>query len=477
VTSLKLIAVGSSTGLKVAAVLGLFAALSGGSGPASAKVSDAKLADDLEALLGSDARAFGAACKRAESSRDRRYAAPLVELLRFPLGQEKAAVVAALGAIAGPAAGIGRGEPWHDGFTWLGAQKDPKLPPGFTDWKGRLLAARVDPAMRRFFVPGAVSRIPIERIQWGGVKKDGIPALDRPELIAAAEASYLTPEDRVFGVEIGGDARAYPLRILDWHEMANDVVGDTPVSLAYCTLCGAGVLYATKAGDRTFTFGSSGLLYESNKLMYDRQTETLWNQLTGEPVTGALAGSGLRLERLPIVVTTWAKWQKDHPATRVLSPRTGFARDYTPGKPYGPYFASPDLMFPSLGASPRMAPKTQVFALLLGGAPKAYPLAELPKPGVISDRVGGSSGGVPVVLVIDETGAVRAYERKDRTFGPVLRAALGSSFLADQEGHAWKLGEDALTGPEGRRLARLPGHEAYWFGWSSFYPATEVWSP
>ncbi|HXU31524.1 MAG TPA: DUF3179 domain-containing protein [Thermoanaerobaculia bacterium] len=461
--------------LKVTAALGLFAALLAGAGPAGAKVSDAKLAADLEALLGSDARAFRAACARAESSRDPRYAAPLVELLRFPLGPQKAAVVEALGAIAGLAAGIGRGEPWHDGFTWLGAQKDPKLPAGFTAWKGRLLAARVDPALRRFFDPGAVSRIPIERIQWGGVKKDGIPALDRPELIAAAEATYLTPEDRVFGVEIHGDTRAYPLRILDWHEMANDVVGDTPVSLAYCTLCGAGVLYSTKAGARTFTFGSSGLLYESNKLMYDRQTETLWNQLTGEPVAGPLAGSGLRLERLPIVVTSWAKWKKNHPATKVLSPRTGFDRDYTPGKPYGPYFASPDLMFPSLGASPRMAPKTQVFALLLGGVAKAYPLAELPKPGVISDQVGGSDG-VPVVLVIDETGAVRAYRREDRTFGPVLRAALGASFLADQEGHAWKLAEDGLSNPSGRRLARLPGHETYWFGWSSFYPATEVWS-
>ncbi len=457
-----------------AVVAGCVAVLIAAAAPAGAKVSDAKLAADLKAFLGSDAKAFRAACKRAEDSRDPRYAAPLIELLRFPLGEEKDAVVAALGVIAGPEAGIGRAEAWHDGFAWLGAQKDPKLPPGFTDWKGRLLAARVDPAMRRFFDPQAKSRIPIERIQWGGVKKDGIPALDKPELIAAADASYLAPEDRVFGVEIGGEARAYPLRILDWHEMANDVVGDRPVSLAYCTLCGAGVLYSGKAGGRTFTFGSSGLLYESNKLMYDRETWTLWNQLTGEPVAGALAGSGLNLERLPVVVTTWAKWKKSHPATRVLSPRTGFDRDYTPGKPYGSYFASPDLMFPSLGASPRMAPKTQIFALLIGGVAKAYPLAELPKPGVISDQVGGAE--VPVVLAIDETGAVRAYERKDRVFGPVFRQALGASFLADQNGRAWKLTEDALTGPEGRRLARLPGHQAYWFGWSSFYPATEVWS-
>ncbi len=461
-----------------AVVFALLVALIAGAGPAAAKVSDAKLAADLEALGGLDARAFRAACQRAERSRDRRYAAPLVELLRFPLGEARAEVIAALTAIAGGSAqraisaGQGWGAAWHEWFAWLGAQKDPQLPSGFTDWKGRLLAARVDPAMRRFFLSGTPSRIPVERIQWGGVKKDGIPALDQPELIAAAEASYLTPEDRVFGVEIAGDARAYPLRVLDWHEMANDVVGNTPVSLANCTLCGAGVLYATKAGGRTFTFGSSGLLYLSNKLMYDRQTETLWNQLTGEPVSGALAHSGLRLERLPIVVTTWAKWRKDHPATRVLSPRTGFARDYTPGQPYGEYFASPDLMFPSSSARPERAPKTKVFALLLSGAAKAYPLADLPKPGAISDQL----GGVPVVLAIDETGAVRAYRREDRTFGPVLRPALGASFLADQDGRAWKVAEDALTGPEGRRLERLAGHEAYWFGWSSFYPTTEVWS-
>ena len=446
--------------------------------PAGAKVSDAKLAADLKALLGTEAKAFRAACKRAESSRDPRYAAPLIELLRFPLGEEKERVVAALsalgvfdGSVATPA-GVEPGEPWHDAFAWLGARKDPQLPPGFVDWKGRLFAARVDPAMRRFFEPQPKSRIPVERIQWGGVKKDGIPALDRPELIAAADASYLTPEDRVFGVSVGGETRAYPLRILDWHEMANDVVGDVPVSLAYCTLCGAGVLYSGKAGGRTFTFGSSGLLYESNKLMYDRQTLSLWNQLTGEPVSGPLATSGLKLERLPVVVTTWGKWKKDHPETRVLSPRTGFARDYTPGRPYGAYFESPGLMFPALGASARLAPKAQVFALALGGVAKAYPLADLPKPGAVSDRV----GDVAVVLAIDETGAVRAYERKDREFGPVLRPALGSTFLAEGNGRAWKLTEDALTGPEGRRLERLPGHLAYWFGWSSFYPATEVWS-
>ena len=130
----------------------------------------------------------------------------------------------------------------------------------------------------------------MEEIAWGGVLVDGIPALDNPRMTTASAASYLNPDDPVFGVEINGDARAYPLRIANWHEMVNDVVGGVPVSLAYCTLCGSGILFDGRVAGRAepFTFGSSGLLYRSNKLMYDRQTDSLWEQLAGHPVTGSL---------------------------------------------------------------------------------------------------------------------------------------------------------------------------------------------
>src|SRR6185369_7988742 len=133
----------------------------------------------------------------------------------------------------------------------------------------------------------------------------------------------LSGSERVFGVSVKGEARAYPLRILDWHEMVNDVVGGEPVTLSYCTLCGSGVLYATRGADGSArTFGTSGLLYRSNKLMVDRQTRTLWSNLTGEAVLGPLAagpGGPARLALLPVVVTTWQEWRARHPATTVLA--------------------------------------------------------------------------------------------------------------------------------------------------------------
>ena len=128
----------------------------------------------------------------------------------------------------------------------------------------------------------------------------------------------------IYGISLNGDDRAYPLRIMDWHEMANDIVGGVPVSLAYCTLCGAGIAFDGRvpAGDSsestTYTFGSSGFLYRSNKLMYDRQSRTLWNQFTGQPVLGPLADEDISLELLPVVLTTWKDWVDQHPDTQVL---------------------------------------------------------------------------------------------------------------------------------------------------------------
>ena len=161
----------------------------------------------------------------------------------------------------------------------------------------------------------------MEEIAWGGVLVDGIPALDNPRMTTASAASYLNPDDPVFGVEINGDARAYPLRIANWHEMVNDVVGGVPVSLAYCTLCGSGILFDGRVAGRAepFTFGSSGLLYRSNKLMYDRQTDSLWEQFAGHPVTGKLTGSKIELKLLLLVLTArhFAEAAKHVPGERI----------------------------------------------------------------------------------------------------------------------------------------------------------------
>ncbi|MHC4104659.1 MAG: DUF3179 domain-containing (seleno)protein, partial [Planctomycetota bacterium] len=183
--------------------------------------------------------------------------------------------IAALESLSGQSFG----DNWHSWIEWYG-MSDLEPPPQFTGWKGKLLG-RIDPGFEEFLQDDLPVSIRVEEIQWGGVRVDGIPALDNPSMIPAEDADYLEPREPVFGISINGDSRAYPLCILDWHEMANDVVGGVPISLAYCTLCGAGIAYDGRASDgNIYTFGSSGFLFRSNKLMYDRQTRTLWNQLT-----------------------------------------------------------------------------------------------------------------------------------------------------------------------------------------------------
>ena len=270
---------------------------------------------------------------------------------------------------------------WFDWMLWQ--QQNPKVEPHESILELKSLAFyAIDPNFKRFFSPDKEFDIRPEEIVWGGVRVDGIPALDNPKHITATDATYLHDDDEVFGVEINGDARAYPLRIMGWHEMFNDVIGGVPVSLAYCTLCNAGILFEGDYDGRVelgikepFTFGSSGFLYQSNKLMYDRQTDSLWNQFTGEPVSGALRDSGIKLKIRPVVITSWGKWKEKHPGTKALDLDTGFRRNYGSGVVYNDYFASPNLMFPALGDQSRtLQEKEQIFGLRLEGGTKAWPL-------------------------------------------------------------------------------------------------------
>jgi hypothetical protein len=269
--------------------------------------------------------------------------------------------------------------------------------------------------------------------------------------------------------------------------MANDVVGGVPVALSYCTLCGAAIPFLSQRSDGSqYTFGSSGLLYRSNKLMYDRQTNTLWNQLTGEPVMGELAGSDIRLEYAPIVLTTWKAWRSDHPDTLVLDINTGYYRLYVVGVPYGDYFASEDLMFPVWQRSDLLEEKTQIYALNINGIPKAYPISVLVSEGVINDVIGttpvvliAGSDSVTINGISARTGPVsysagaevRAYDRGEWVF----HSAPQSGEVLDSEGRQWQITEEALIGPDGEAAPRLPGHLAYWFGWFSFFPQTLVY--
>jgi Protein of unknown function (DUF3179) len=220
---------------------------------------------------------------------------------------------------------------------------------------------------------------------------------------------------------------------------------------------------------RTFVFGSSGFLFRSNKLMHDQQTKSLWHHMRGEPVVGALADSGIRLTPRPVVTTTWREWVRRHPRTVVLDIDTGHVRDYTPGRPYGAYYASPDTMFPVFPRSARLATKEVVFVLRLDPARKVYPLGVFDREPVVNDDVGASA----VVLVgRSATRTVRAYERGDRRF----QAGSGPADLIEEGTDTrWRIEEEALVSAAGARLARLAGHLAFWFGWFAFHPDTPVY--
>lgn len=526
------------------------------------------------------------------------YIAPLLDASYFLRGNE--AMNIALDAVA-KLSGETRGQSWEAYYVWA-SENDIELPPYYDEFKGLLMSVFIDPEFARFFAPGSQASANVNMLEavWGGVRVDGIPSLvNSPQITpqqAAAEGdvleqycrgddcSYPAVDELVFGVALDGDARAYPLRILNWHEMFNDVIGHTPlldapngeqlcnfragiefrararsgddfiwiggtspdcadegwiaveaaqwrdgdgewdnirdllpdvaaeeepmsvevgyrgsvagrpVMLAYCTLCGSGILYdvtipelsytdlegnEVNLGETVLEFGSTGMLMRSNKLMYDRTTDTVWNALTGVPAFGPLANSDLELDLLPVVVTDWGTWLEEHPHTSVLSLETGVRRDYTNGAAYENYFNDSDfVMFPVWQQDQERAEvKEMVFGLRLGGEQKAYLLDALIAETVTNDTFAGQdlvivSRATPDRDFFEPGGAaVRAYASNGSTFN----ATDSENELVDDEGTLWTVTEDALISEDGDELERVAGHLAFWFGWFSFYPDTQFY--
>lgn len=285
------------------------------------------------------------------------------------------------------------------------------------------------PTMNGFRVGDA--SIPLDQIRHGGPPRDGIPSIDAPRFVPAHEAGFLKPADRVLGVARGAIARAYPIAILNWHEVVNDDFDGERVAVTFCPLCGTGMAFDARVNGQALVFGVSGLLYNSDVLLYDRQTESLWSQIMAEAVTGPMQGT--RLEFLPTAHTTWAEWRERHPHSEVLSPDTGFRRDY--GRdPYADYVDSEDLMFPVRFRDERFHPKEQVIGVSVDGSHKAYPFSRLARAGsgLIEDEIAG--------------------QRIRIEFDPQARTG-------------------RVTDAEGREL---PSLIAFWFAWVAFHPETAV---
>lgn len=433
--------------------------------------------DLLRQLVDGDRRERRDAAERLAEADDPSLVPGLVDALFYIPATERRPALKALRTLSGEDPGRG----YLEWVELVGRRDDIDPAPGYLDWKRELLS-RIDERYGAVLYPGAPSRIRLQEVVSGGVAFEGIPALDDPPHVPAREAKRLRDREQVFGIVLGGEARAYPLRYLSWHEMTNDVLGGEPFVLSYCTLCGSGIAWSARAPDGGTappeggvvrrTFGTSGLLYRSNKLMVDRQSYTLWSNLTGEPVVGRLARSPIRLEMLPMTLTTWGDWKRQHPRTSVvyLDRRHGARWGYT----YEPGLADrarAGVEFPVWQQSDRLARDAEIYGLRVGEAAKAYPLEALHADELIHDRLGDTD----LVLVVGDDGrTVRAFRAGGRRF----RATAEAGHLQDDERNRWRIAEHALEPPEGsplEPLPRIPGHRAFWFGWYGFFPHTEVY--
>ena len=352
-------------------------------------------------------------------------------------------------------------------FEWVW-QQEFDLHPQYADFKAALYS-RIDPVFQRYFDSRYAATIRLDEIRWGNVTQDGIPPLRGPRMISSARADYLADTDVVFGIEINGHARAYPKRILGWHELVVDDVDGIQVAGVYCTLCGSMIAYKADHDGIRHELGTSGFLYRSNKLMFDRATQSLWSTLQGRPVVGPLVGRDIELERLGVVTTTWGEWKRRHPLSHVLALPTDFRRNYTEGAAYREYFASDDLMFRVPTRDSRLRNKDPVLAVRLPGQstePLAISVDFLLTRPIYHDRV----GSVDLVVLTDPSGASRVYASSDVRFTRYD----GRAKVLDDRGHAWTMTEQRLTSEHGQQLARLPVHRAFWFGWHAAFPDTRL---
>ncbi len=272
--------------------------------------------------------------------------------------------------------------------------------------------------------------VPLKELRSGGPPKDGIPAILNPIFVQAKMASFLHDEDRVLGLSDGNQAKAYPVKILNRHEIVNDMIGGKPALVTYCPLCGTGIAFTPVVNGRPVTFGVSGLLYQSDLVMYDHQTESLWSQISMEAIAGPMTGK--KLKHIFLAHTTWGEWQAAHPTTLVLSTNTGHLLNYD-RDPYLGYAQRADLMFDTNHFDPSYHPKEWVLGLEVNGIFKAYPFAELKKvKSPLTDQVNGRT--------------VRIH------FNPRAQSA-------------------SITNAAGRPL---PSMMAFWFAWYAFHPDTQV---
>jgi hypothetical protein len=323
----------------------------------------------------------------------------------------------------------------------------------------------------------------------GGPPRDGIPSIDNPQFITPSEASaWLEGNEPVIALEINGDARAYPLQILTWHEITNDIVGGVPAVITFCPLCNSALVFDRRVDGEVFEFGVSGLLRNSDLIMYDRTSETLWQQFTGDAIIGDLAGR--RLKFLPSSLVSFDDFRAAHPDGLVLSRETGFPRRQSL------YGLNPYTGYDAVGQNPflfrgptdgRLPAMERVVTIALDEVDVAYPLSILSEIGVINDRQGeqdlvvfhtnGTSSALEAEIIADgaDVGATGAFDpnldRQKLTF-----RVEGENIIDEETGSTWNILGQATAGPlVGKELTPIVHGDHFWFSWAAFRPDTIIY--
>lgn len=359
-------------------------------------------------------------------------------------------------------------------------------------------AARVAPILVLALLPfGAAAQawrtdfsrrtVPLDEILPGGPPKDGIPAIDRPRFESLGQtARWLGEREPVAVVVVGDEARTYPLQILIWHEIVNDVVAGKPVAVTYCPLCNTALAFDRRLDGAVLDFGTTGRLRYSDLVMYDRQTESWWQQATGEAIVGMYAGRRLRF--IPAPVMSWRDFRDAYPEGRVLSRNTGYARPYG-RNPYAGYDSrsEPIMGFFRGRGDARLPAFERVVAVDWDGNSAAYALSLLRRTRLVNDDV----GSVPIVVfwvpgtasALDapeiargrDVAATAVFDR--RLDGRILsfEAMPDGRFRDWETGTTWDLSGRGASGPlAGHRLAALPHGNHFWFAWAAFRPEAKL---
>ncbi len=327
-----------------------------------------------------------------------------------------------------------------------------------------------DTEMKILVTNGQKHLVPLNKIVGGGPPPDGIPSIDDPKFSTALDADFVSDSDLVIGLNIDGDIRAYPLFILVWHEIVNDVVGGLPVSVTYCPLCFTNQVFERVLDGVEVEFGTSGKLYNSNLVMYDRLTGTYWSQALGTAIKGELTGQQLRI--VPFDVMSWGDWKVLYPDTLVLTTDTGHLRSYGVD-PYGNYYTDSRVIFPVENDDDRMHPKEIILGFHINDKFKAYKQNDVESIMAINDEI----SNVPVLLISKYNENSRAFERN--LGNQTLDFRYDNDVLVDiQTDSAWNYDGKAVSGKlEGHHLSRLAFSPGFWFEWVAFHPYTEVYSP